>query len=84
MKGWTEKVRAFISGATSVLLRDPVERHDGLSYRAGRKVFAWESRYWQGAWVTSSGWVIRAYLDEFQMERVREAKEAEKAKRAKP
>ena len=76
------RVAAFMAAATSKVLHDRVECHaprwhtvvvHGL-FGKHLHLYPWRARYWTGAWVTSSGHIIRAYLDEILMDEVREAR----------
>jgi hypothetical protein len=37
-------------------------------------IYPWPARYWEGAWVTESGHLIRAWLDEVLMDDIRAAR----------
>ena len=67
---------------SSVQLQEYTEHHAPSAF-VGRErgylferdvAFPWPARYWQGAFVTDGGHVIRAWLDEVLMDAVRAAK----------
>jgi len=66
---------------SSMVLHDRIECHAPRNHTlyvpglfGGFHVHPWRARYWSGAWVTDSGHIIRAYLDELLADKVREAR----------
>lgn len=55
----------------SIRLAEAVEQHPPIIWSIQNKRFPWPSRCWQGAWVTESGYIIRAWEDEVLADEVR-------------
>lgn len=67
-------VADFVSRATTIrVVEYDAYRHATWEGLTGR-LFAWPSRFWHGAWLTLSGFIIRSWTDDVHMEKVREAR----------
>ena len=71
-KNWRDVI-ALCALATSVPLRQPgVMPRDRYIIKNGRECLVRSERYWQGAWVTTDGYVFTGYCDMHFGEKYRE------------